>query len=226
MKKFFRTLLICLGVLLLAAGAFLLYVHFTDSRFKNTDQISAQLKALSPRTVAVEGVALYPQPDAYTCGITTISVTAAFLRQEDLPPALLMEKHGEKGGMKAERFAEILSGELPEYHVDCLQNLGDAELIGKIHEQLKNGVPVPVFFGAANPYNKPFNDFHASVVTGLDLDKSTVRIANVYGFEEQISLNEFLSRMAYRGPNYPFVQKVVLRLGLMPENVMFQITRK
>ena len=226
MRKGFRWLLVHIGRLLLIAGLLLLYVNFTDRPVKSTEQLIEQLQALNPRVVSVEGVPIYEQPDAYTCGITTVSAVASYLRQEDVPPASLIEKYGIKGGMNEYKFYEILAKELRGFQVRFMNDLSDTELINAVHESLKNGFPVPVFLGSANPYNKPFNDFHASVVTGMNLNTLQVQIANVYGYEEQISLNEFLNRMAYRGPNYPLVQKVVLRLGLMPENLIFQITKQ
>lgn len=226
MKKRFRWFLVHFGRLLLIAGLLLLYVYFTERPVKSTEQLNGQLKALNPRVVSVEGVPLYEQPDAFTCGITTVSAVASYLKQEDVPPASLIEKYGIKGGMNEYKFYEILQRELPGFQVKFMNDLSDTELVDAIHESLKNGFPVPVFLGSANPYNKPYNDFHASVVTGMDLDTLQVQIANAYGYEEQIPFSEFLNRMAYRGPNYPLVQKVVLRLGLMPENLMFQITKQ
>lgn len=83
--------------------------------------------------------------------------------------------------MTNEKFISLLTEELPGYKVTYQYGQSDVELIKAIHMQLKNGIPVPVFFGAENPYNKPYKDFHASVVTGMDLEKKTIGILNVYG---------------------------------------------
>lgn len=90
--------------------------------------------------------------------------------------------------MSVPRFVELLTAELPDYQVTYQHDQSDAELIKAIHGQLKQGLPVPIFLGAENAFNKPHYDFHASVVTGLDLANGKVDIANVYGYEEHISL--------------------------------------
>jgi hypothetical protein len=60
----------------------------------------------------------------------------------------------------------------------------------------------------------------------MDIEKQEVHIQNVYGFEEQISLAEFLNRMSYRDTkNYPLVQRAVLKLGLMKKNAVILISQ-
>jgi hypothetical protein len=184
------------------------------------------LSQISPQKVSVSGVALYTQPDGFTCGVTSISIVASFLQQKDIPPEALIEKYDLEAGMQADLFTEILKSELPAYNIEYKQNLSNTDLILSIHDQLLNSIPVPIFFGAANPYNEPYNDFHASVVTGLDLVTRQVTILNAYGYIEEISLDEFLNRMSYRPTrDYPLIQKAVLRLGLMDKNCIVQIAR-
>lgn len=146
-----------------------------------------------------------------------------------MPPEKLLEKYDlpEKGGMNYDQFLKYLSLELPEYEIKYINGLDDFELIKAIHEQLARNIPVPVFFGSLNPYNEPFYEFHASVITGIDLEKKQVNIANVYGYEEQISLMEFLNRMSYREiEKYPFMQRMIIKMGLIDTNSVFLIKKK
>ena len=69
--------------------------------------------------------------------------------------------------MNYTKFVNVLAQELTDYNITYQHDMSDFELIKAIHQQLKNGIPVPVFFGTANPYNKPNYDFHASVVSGV-----------------------------------------------------------
>lgn len=227
MKRVFKVLLSILAVLLVIICAFFIYVNINTENIKDISHMETELKTLSPKVIGVDNIKLYTQPDAFTCGVTSQSVVASFLEKKDLPPQYLIEKYKLGSGMDYTKFVNVLGQELPDYNVSYQHNTNDFEMIKAIHEQLKNGIPVPVFFGAANPYNKPNFDFHASVVRGIDLDKEEVDILNVYGFEEKIPLVEFLNRMAYRGTeNYPLIQKIVLRLGLQDKNSVVLISKK
>ena len=65
------------------------------------------------------------------------------------------------------------------------------------------------------------------MVTGIDLEKKQVNIANVYGYEEQISIVEFLNRMSYREiEKYPFMQRMIIKMGLIDTNSVFLIKKK
>jgi hypothetical protein len=227
MKKPVKILLIILGALIVIVGAFVVFVIIDSGRLQDVSYLEPGLKTVSPQEVHVDGVKLISQPDPYTCGETTICVIDSFCQSKDISPKTLIDKYTLTGGMSTDKFAQVLSAELPDYTVTYRHNLDDMALLQGIHDQLGRGLPVPVFFGAANPYNKPYYDFHASVVTGLDLEKQQVSILNVYGYEEQITLTDFFNRMGYRGTgDYPFVQKAVIKLGLMEKNSFVSLEKK
>jgi hypothetical protein len=188
--------------------------------------LSGDINKLEPRLVCIEGVKIYTQPDDSTCGITAISTVVSYLKGGEVSPEELIIKYSipEKGGMNYDGFLKYLTLELPEYKIEYAGGLDDSELIKAIHEQLVRNIPVPVFLGSLNPYNEPFYDFHASVVTGIDLEKNRVNIANAYGYEEVIPLLEFLNRMSYREiDKYPFMQKLIIKMELIDNNSIFYI---
>lgn len=227
MKKLLRILLFILATLTFFVCLFLVYVNINTEKLTEASLVETQTKTFDPKMVKVGGIKLYTQPDAYTCGVTTVCTVVSFLSHNDLQPEYFIEKYSLAGGMTTSVFSDILVKELPGYEVTYQHGQSDLELIQTIYRQLKNGVPVPVFFGAANPYNKPYNDFHASVVAGIDLENQMVDILNVYGYEEQVSVVEFLNRMSYRGTkDYPIVQRAVLKLGLMDKNSVFVLAKK
>lgn len=224
MKNFLKILLIALASLLVIAGGFVVFAVTGNGEMETLATVLPDLDGLSPRSVRIEGVKLIAQPDAFTCGITAIATTVSYLTGVDVTPQSLIDKYSLGGGMKSEQFRDLLSKELPNLSVLYAGGMDDSTLLSTIHGQLTQGFPVPVFFGAENPYNKPWYDFHASVVTGMDLDQQKVFIANAYGYAEEISLLEFLNRMSYRGGSkYPFVQRAVTRLGLMDKNAVVLI---
>ena len=179
-----------------------------------------------PRNAVLENFGLLAQPDASTCGITTIGMVKAFLSGQAVDPKALSEKYGLTGGITAAEFTGILSKELPAYRVTYKSGLGDGALVGEIHAQLARGLPVPVFFGAPDEYNKPWWNFHASAVTAIDPEAQTVGIANAYGYAETLPLGAFLDRMRYGDlERYPPEQRMLLALGIVDVNAMVVLER-
>lgn len=222
-----KKIAVALSVLMLLLAGFFVWVNIDTGVLQDASHIRAEVASLSPQAVKVDGVKLQKQPDGFTCAATTVSVVVAFCTGKDMTTAILQEKYGPRAGNKTEEFVDMLTRELPDYAAAYRSGLSDGDLVKAIHQQLTSGTPVPVFFGAENPYNKPLYDFHASVVTGIDLAEQRVDIANVYGYEEHISLAEFLNRMSYRGArNYPMVQRVVAKLGLQKKNAIVELIRK
>ncbi|HWI65096.1 MAG TPA: C39 family peptidase [Symbiobacteriaceae bacterium] len=221
-----RVVLAVVSVFAVTIAALFIYININTAPLADASHIAAEIGGLEPKVVRVDGVKLQAQPDPYTCGITTISVMASFFGKQDVTPQALIAKHSLGGGMTTAQFGELLAQELPGYTVGYRGKGNDSVMIQELHAQLKQGIPVPVFFGAPNPHNQPYYDFHASIVTGLDLAAGQVEIANVYGYQEKLSLVDFLNRMAYRDTkNYPLVQRGVLKFGLMEKNVLYLVHR-
>ncbi len=213
--------------LILFIASFFIFVNIDTGSPAELAQIQSQLGTTCNKPAIVEGVEPYTQPDPYTCAVTAQSIIISFLTNKSAPPESLIEKYGLTRGMKLEQFIDILAKELPDYEVYYQHDKSDLDMIQAIQRQLSSGIPVPVFLGTPNPYNEPYYDFHASVVTSIDLEKQEIGIVNPYGYLEQISLMEFLDRMSYRGiRNYPLVQRVVLKLGLMDRNSIVLLTEK
>lgn len=226
MKKSLKIILGIIISLIVIVGGFFIFINIEEPH-SDISSISADLAALSPRQAHIDGFNVIAQPDAASCGITTISMLESYFKGQSVDPSSLIQKYELTGGMNTDKFLEILASELPDYKAEYKSKLSDLELIKEIHFELNQGMPVAVFFGAENPYNKPFYDFHASVVIGIDLDNQTVDIANAYGYNETISLNDFLDRTSYRTTGkYPLVQKAVLKLGLMDKNAIFVLNKK
>jgi len=164
--------------------------------FADLSAVAEGIEALFPRSIQLEGVPVIAQPTASTCAITTVAITASFLRGEPIEPSTLITEYEirDDRGLDSQQFLSYLELELPGYSVAYVEDAGSGEYLALIHHQLDAGIPVPILFGAANPYNEPYFDFHASVVDGLDLDRELVSISNAYGFHEEIGLVEFLNR--------------------------------
>lgn len=229
-KKWLIFIVTAVSLLILVILVFIIFIASKSIEpLTDLTHLSGNISKLEPRAVSVEGVKIYNQPSDSTCGIAAISTVVTHLKGEEVFPEELIVKYSipEKGGMDYEGFLKYLSLELPEYEIEYAGGLDDSELIEAIHKQLTGNIPVPVFLGSPNPYNEPFYDFHASVITGIDLERNRVYIANAYGFEEEISILEFLNRMSYREiDRYPFMQKLIIKMELIDNNSIFLIKTK
>ncbi len=181
--------------------------------YTNIDDLADTISHLQPRVIALDGFLIKAQPDSFSCGITTVTNLSNYVNKTNYDVQDLIDKYASsKGSSSDEDMTGWLQGELPGRTISYKTNVTNAEMIRDIHASLKNNNPVVVCFGAPNPYNEPYYDFHASVVYGMNLDVETITIANSYGYSEEISLVEFLNRMSYTETNkYPFFQKISLK---------------
>ena len=174
----------------------LIFVLLPDKAevYTNTDSISDAIGSLLPRVIELDGISVKKQPDATTCGITTVTVMSNYYSNTDNEVGDLLEKYGSKGNTDT---AELLQKEMPGREVIFKSNVTDDAMIRDIHASLNRGNPVVVYFGAPNPFNEPYYDSHGSVVYGINLDGKTITIANSYGYSEEITLIDFMNRMSY-----------------------------
>jgi len=229
-KKILAAIISIIALLLLIFTTFSVFIIFKHIEpIADLRHLSGDTEILKPGKLFIEGVNIHSQPDNSTCGIATLSTFVSYIKKEEVTPKELASKYDipENGGMDYGLFLNYLTLELQEYEIEYSNGLNDYDLISAIHNQLSEGIPVPVFFGSPNPYNEPFYDFHASLVTGIDLEKGYVYIANVYGYEERIPLIDFLNRMSYREiDRYPFIQRIIIKLELIDTNSIFLIKKK
>jgi hypothetical protein len=76
--------------------------------------------------------------------------------------------------------------------------------------------------GAAKP---ALSDTHYSVVTGLDLARGFVHIADAYGFEEDVPLPAFFERLALANHwSEPFAHRLARLTGYVAKNHLYVIS--
>jgi len=195
-----------------------------DGVYTNTDDIADIIRTLQPRVIEISNISIKKQPNAYTCGITTVTVVSNYFNHTGFEVNDLIRKYNASNGSTVNDIKKWLAGELPGRVIVHESNRSNEEMIRNIHASLNANNPVVIFFGSPNPYNKPYYDFHGSVVYGIDLDSQTVTIANSYGYEEKTSLVDFINRMSYSEINkYPPVQQFQIRRNRMDRNTYFLI---
>jgi len=195
-----------------------------DGAYGNIDELSDVIKTLQPRAIELNDIAIKTQPDAYTCGITTVTVMSNYCNGTDYEVSDLINKYNASNGSTVNDIKKWLKGELPEKSIVYESNGSNESMMRNIHDSLSNNHPVAILFGSPNPYNKPYYDFHGSVVYGMNLDSQTITIANSYGYREETSLVDFLNRMLYTElDKYPSVQQFQIRRNRMDRNAYFLI---
>jgi len=195
-----------------------------DGVYSNTDDLSDTIKTLQPRVIEINNISIKTQPDAYTCGITSVAVMSKYFNVTDCEVNDLISKYNASNGSTVDDMKKWLAGELPGKSIVYKSNGSNEDMIRNIHSSLNNNNPVVILFGSPNPYNKPYYDFHGSVVYGINLDNQTITIANSYGYREETSLADFLNRMLYTQlDKYPPVQQFQIRRNRMDRNAYFLI---
>jgi len=181
--------------------------------YTNTNEISEIISNLQPKFIVLDNITVKTQPNSSTCGITSITIITNYYNKTNFGVNDLIKKYNvnTSKGSTFDDMKRWLQGEMPEKNIVLKANETNVEMIRNIHSSLNNNNPVLISFGAPNPYNKPFYDFHASVVYGINLNNETILIANAYGYLEEISLTEFLNRMSVTEiDKYPLIHQFIL----------------
>ena len=102
--------------------------------------------------------------------------------------------------------------------------LKNTELIDKVYTSLSNGIPVPVEWAAKLEGEWTL---HYSLVTAMDIPNDKVTILNPYGYEENISLDEFVDRTSfYSYSNMPIYLRLGFAFGIFEKNTIYIIEKR
>ena len=107
----------------------------------------------------------------------------------------------------------------PEYDTVMHKYMTNSELVTAVYDSLEQGIPVPCEWAAL--YEDTWT-LHYSLIIGMDIPNDIVTVANPYGYTEQISLSEFLSRTRFDAyENMPLFLKLGFAFGIFEENTVF-----
>jgi hypothetical protein len=168
------------------------------------------------------------QAYANSCGPTTLSMLRAFLIGSSSEQAIadaLGIRLGQ-GGMLPRRFRDALKSTLPGFRVVHRTNIPDSDLLAETYDQLKRGIPVPIYFATVNDWNKPTYDTHYSVIIGMRPVTQEIILANAYGYREVMTYASFLDAAKYG--NYrdaPLAFRLGVFFGVINGNNLFVVSR-
>ena len=159
-----------------------------------------------------------------SCGYAVIEMFGKWTGNDQLTEASLYDQYGKVVTSTGASFEKEMNTQFPAYKTTMYKNLKASELIDKIYDSLKAGIPVP-FEWAAKLENEW--TLHYSLVTGLDAPNSRVTVQNPYGYEENISINEFIDRTSFHAyENMPLFLQLGFAFGMFERNTIFIVEAK
>lgn len=189
-------------------------------RMKN-DYSSIYKNEKYQKPVFVQEITAFPQK--YSCGYAVIQMMAQWNNNMALTEEALLAEHGKIVTSTGRAFAAEMNRKLPQYKTQQYRYLKNTELIDKVYESLAAGVPVPFEWAAKKDDEWTL---HYSIITGLDLAADKIIIANPYGFVEEISIEEFLSRTSFDSyEKMPLFIKLGFAYGIFEKNAVFILER-
>ncbi len=176
--------------------------------------------------IKLDNFPIRKQQTPYSCGYTAISMICTFfgnlIKEEEIPKGFLFKI---AKGLHPSQFGRILKKYLPNYSMNIITP-PEEEIPEIILRQIKKGCPIPILFSTRNDFEKHNIVLHYSVVIGIEKNKTKVSIANPFGYEEVLEIEDLLDRMAYRNfTERPFIIRVALLLGLLKKNTMLKIQK-
>jgi len=221
---------------LLGAGALLIAVPLAfllgrrlalDRRALTSDYGTV---ATDPRLSQPVQLARFPlrrQAHPYSCGPATISMVLSYL---DAP--LTEEEYSARAGLSRRRkgmlppvFLRYLRDALPSRTIELVTDESPLDVLRLLHAQLSDGMPVPIYYATANAWDPGTSDTHYSAVTGMDLARGLVHIANVYGYEEDVPLSVFFAGLSFRSHSTePLGHRLGRLTGFIAKNNLYVIS--
>ena len=159
-----------------------------------------------------------------SCGYAVIEMFAKWLGSEDITEQSLYDAYGKVVTSTGNSFEKEMNKQFPEYKTTMYKNLKNTELIDKVYASLSKNVPVP--FEWAAKYEDEWT-LHYSLVTAMDIPNDLIVVQNPYGYEERISVGEFLNRTSFKAyENMPLFLKLGFAFDVFERNTVFIVEKK
>ena len=171
--------------------------------------------------VYVDGIEVITQD--VSCGYAVLEMFSAW-NGGDLTEEKLYEEYGRVVTSTGEAFCDEMNKQFPDYTTVMYKYLKNTELIDLTYDSLSEGIPVPVEWAAKKDEEWTL---HYSLVTGMDIPNDTVTVANPYGYLENVSVDEFISRTRFDAyENMPLFFRMGFVFGVFEKNSIFIVKEK
>ena len=154
-----------------------------------------------------------------SCGYASIEMISSFYGNEVTEDDLSKKNNGNISTSSSDGFLKEINRSIPTYRFTKHSYLKNDQLLKEIHDSLSKNDPVAIEWAAK--YEGEWT-LHFSVVTGLDLKKDNVVVNNPYGYIENITVSEFISRTTFKAyKNIPFFLSFGFAFGAFEKNTIF-----
>ena len=159
-----------------------------------------------------------------SCGYAVFELFARWNSNFDLTENSLYDEYGKVVTSTGKSFEKEMNKQFSDYTTTMYKYLKSSELIDKVYESLAKGVPVP--FEWAAKYENTWT-LHYSLIIGIDVASDKITISNPYGYLEEISIDEFISRTSFKAyEKMPVFLKFGFAFGIFEKNTIFIVEKK
>ena len=217
--KVIKRIIIAIAVILLLLAAVItisLVVLQTKTNEINNDfsGILTDEKYIEP--VYIDGINVIKQE--VSCGYAVIEMFSSW-SGSDITETSLYNEYGKVVTSTGQSFCDEMNKQFPQYNTSIHKYLKNTELIDLMYDSLSSGVPVPIEWAAL--YENEWT-LHYSLVIGADIPANKITVANPYGYYEELTVEEFLSRTTYEAyDNMPLFLKLGFAFNIFEKNTIF-----
>jgi hypothetical protein len=193
-----KILLSIIAIALLAFMVNLIRIKIIENRI-NDDYISI-LSLHRGEKYRISSFPVMDQQYFYSCSIATICSLLNYYGNE-ITEDEFIKKNGiglNMVGMSPKDFYNYLKLAIDAFDVKMNANIKNSDVLRIVINQLKNNIPVPLFYSTIDITNMTRFGTHYSNIIGIDIDKNEVEIANVYGYNEIISIEKLLKQLKHK----------------------------
>ena len=217
-RKWLFFLIPILAVILFAIGALIKLRIQTQKILTDYSSVFENDKYKTP--VYVGGVNVITQD--VSCGYACIQMFSAW-NGGHVTEKSLYDAYGKVITSTGKKFCDEMNKQFPEYKTTMHKYVRNAELIDLMYDNLATGIPVP--FEWAAKYGDEWT-LHYSLLVGMDIPNNKITIANPYGYVEEITVEELLSRTSFEAyENMPLFFKMAFAIGIFEKNTVFTVSR-
>ena len=153
-----------------------------------------------------------------SCGYASIEMISKYygtpVTEDDLDA-----RNGAISTASTDGFLNEINKSIPSKSFVKRTYLKHDKLLKEIHDSLKNSNPVAIEWAAK--YENEWT-LHFSVVSGLDLENDNVTVYNPYGYIENVTTKEFISRTTFDAyKNMPLFLNFGFAFGAFHKNTIF-----
>lgn len=223
MKLFKKVMLVLLLLVILLIIIILIAFGILNLKTKNimNDYSNIYTNEKYKQSYYIDNIDVFEQD--VSCGYAVIEMFAKW-NNDKITEKSLYDTYGKVVTSTGKSFEKEMNKQFPKYKTKMYKYLKNTELIDKVYNSLSNGIPVP--FEWAAKYKDEWT-LHYSLVVGMDIANDKIKIANPYGYNEEISIKEFLDRTSFKSyDKMPIFLKLGFAFGIFEKNTIFIVEEK